>query len=152
MPKGVRGFNRRSMKEYRAWKAMKARCYAPSASIKGCYAKDKIQVCKKWRNSFEEFIKDIGLAPGPGYELDRIDNSGNYEPGNCRWATREQQCNNRGAFNKVYVYDGLTMTLKQWSKHLNIKYTTLYLRVTRGGMSFEEAITIRVNFRHKLVS
>lgn len=147
MPKGVRGFNRRSMKEYRAWKGMKARCYAPSLSSKGCYAKDTIQVCEKWRNSFEEFLKDMGFAPGPEYELDRIDNSKNYEPGNCRWATREQQCNNRGDFNKVYEYDGLKMTLKQWAKHSGIKYTTLYHRIFRAGMSFEQAIQTRVNFR-----
>jgi hypothetical protein len=150
MPKGVKGFNRKSMKEYRAWKGMKARCYAPSANIKGGYAKQNIQVCEKWKHSFEEFLKDMGIAPGPEYELDRIDNSKDYSPENCRWATREQQCNNRGDFNIIYEYDGLSMTLKQWAKHLGIKYTTLYFRLTRAGMSFEKAISTRVNFRHKL--
>lgn len=135
----IRRVDGKITKEYRAWKAMKARCYSFCNRNHGKYRENNIQVCDSWKNSFEEFYKDLGKCP-EGYSLDRIDNKGNYEASNCRWADINTQSNNRSEFNLVYTYNNESKTLKQWSKELNIKYTTLYMRIVRSNMSFEEAI------------
>ncbi len=128
------------VKEYGIWKAMKARCYAPSNSHLN-YQKNNIKVCERWINSFENFIEDMGKCSNK-YSLDRIDNLGDYSPENCRWADTVTQGNNKGDFNIVINYNNESHTLKQWSVLLNIKYTTLYLRLFRNGLSFEEAIKL----------
>jgi hypothetical protein len=82
-------------KEYRVWMNMKGRClYSKHTSYKN-YGGRGVRVCKRWLNSFEDFLADVGRAPGPEYTIDRIDNDGNYEPGNVRWATWAQQTNNK---------------------------------------------------------
>lgn len=127
-------------KEYRAWKAMKARCYAPCNATMGNYKKLNIEVCKRWLNSFDNFMDDMEKAPNSEYTLDRIDPLGDYSPENCRWATWKTQSSNRGSFNIVFEYNGETKILKDWAVHFGIKYTTLYQRIYRSNMSFEEAI------------
>lgn len=124
------------IREYRIWKNMRARCNAPCLShltyqIKG------IKCCRRW-NSFEHFLSDMGPCP-ENYTLDRIDNNGNYEPSNCRWASITTQSNNRGEFNLVYSYKGENHTLKEWCKLLNLNYQTIYCRIQKG-LSFLEAI------------
>lgn len=78
---------------YRAWTAMIARCHGTASHVKVRYRDRGIVVCDRWRYSFENFLADMGERP-EGHSLDRIDNSGNYEPGNCRWATPSQQARN----------------------------------------------------------
>lgn len=134
----LRRINGKITKEYRAWKAMKARCYSKSSNYMN-YQKNNIIVCERWLNSFENFLNDMGICP-ENCSLDRINNKGNYEPSNCRWTTQQIQCSNRGEFNKIFTFNNETHTLKEWSKILNIKYTTLYLRIYRSKLSFEEAI------------
>lgn len=133
------GMNKRTVKEYRAWKAMKARCNAPSAK-KGIYM--NIEVCERWKTSYDNFLKDMGKAPSDKHSLDRIDNSKGYYPENCRWTTQNEQCKNRGTFNKVFTYNNESMVLKDWAKKYSIKYTTLYNRIYKQGYTFEEAILI----------
>jgi len=127
-------------KEYRAWKAMKARCYSPCNKKMGKYQAMNIQVCDRWLNSFENFIDDMGFSPSKNYSLDRIDPEKDYTPENCRWATWKTQSSNRGDFNLIYEHKGESMILKDWAKKLDIKYTTLYQRIFRSKMSFEKAI------------
>jgi len=81
--------------EYHSWHSMKQRCENENREKYRRYGARGISVCRRWRNSFENFLKDMGKRPGSGYSLDRIDNNGNYEPGNCRWATAKQQARNK---------------------------------------------------------
>lgn len=134
----IRRINGVITKEYRAWKAMKARCYS-KCNNNSNYQKNKIIVCDRWLNSFENFLKDMGNCP-ENYSLDRINNSDNYYKENCRWVNQLTQCSNRGEFNKIFTHNGETHTLKEWSKILNIKYTTLWLRIYRSKLSFEESV------------
>ena len=124
-------------REYRIWKALRSRCNAPCYSNSN-YQKKKIKCCRRWQ-SFEHFLSDMGPCP-EGYSIDRIDNNGNYEPSNCRWADYSTQANNRGKFTPVYSYKGESHNLKEWSKILNINYSTIRKRVLEMGMSFEDAI------------
>lgn len=81
-------------KEYKAWASMKRRCLKPSNRNFKDYGGRGITVCQRWIDDFTNFLADVGRAP-QGYSLDRIDNDGNYEPGNVRWASPITQANNR---------------------------------------------------------
>jgi len=80
--------------EYDAWDSAKKRCFNPRHAAYRYYGGRGITMCEEWRSSFEAFLAHIGPCP-PGLTLDRIDNNGNYEPGNVRWATWKQQVANR---------------------------------------------------------
>ena len=81
--------------EYQIWRGMKTRCQNSKSYAYKYYGGRGIQVCKRWQD-FRNFFTDMGKRPGPEYSIDRIDNDGNYEPGNCRWATpHEQRVNSR---------------------------------------------------------
>lgn len=126
-----------AIREYRIWKAMKARCKAPSVR-KGVYL--SIEVCERWRNSYNAFIEDMGPAPTTEHSIDRIDNTKGYYKENCRWATAKEQSSNRGDFNIIIEYNNEKHTLKDWSCIFGIKYTTLYNRIFRKGLTFEESL------------
>lgn len=81
-------------KTYNSWQAMKARCYSKSHNKYEDYGGRGIIVCDRWITSFENFLEDMGERP-EGMTLDRKDNSGNYEPLNCKWSTPTEQANNR---------------------------------------------------------
>lgn len=80
--------------EYRVWQAMKTRCSNENINSYDRYGGRGIKVCDRWLNSFENFYRDMGSRPGESYSIDRINNDGNYEPGNCRWATAAEQVRN----------------------------------------------------------
>jgi len=81
-------------KEYRSWRNAMNRCYYQKSNRYTYYGARGISMCDRWRNSFEKFLSDMGRCPA-GKTLDRKDNDGNYEPGNCRWATSSEQRKNR---------------------------------------------------------
>jgi hypothetical protein len=81
--------------EYKAWASMKQRCLNPNNNNWKHYGGRGITVCSEWRDSFHIFFRDMGAKPSANYSLDRIDNNGNYEPSNCRWATQTTQTMNR---------------------------------------------------------
>jgi hypothetical protein len=80
--------------EYSAWCAMKRRCYNPRNNQYHNYGARGVKVCDRWMSSFPSFLEDMGERPGPSFSLDRIDNNGNYEKENCRWANDTVQSHN----------------------------------------------------------
>jgi hypothetical protein len=134
---------RRHQREYRIWKNMKARCYAPVNSNLN-YQLNNITVCDRWKDSYENFLADMGTCTD-GYSIDRIDNSGNYCPENCRWADSSTQTKNRGSFNLLFTHNNETKVLKDWARYFGLRYTTLYSRIYRYGQTFDQAIDLEFN-------
>lgn len=116
---GVRhGYNKTNT--HYAWRNMRARCKRNS-SFSRYYFDRGISVCKSWQDNFQSFLSDMGECP-EGYTLERIDNDGNYEPGNCKWATRFEQARNTRA--KGYVWHTRD---KIWETRIVRNYKTHYL-------------------------
>lgn len=127
---------------YNIWKGMNKRCRGKNPD----YGGRGIKVCNEWQDSFQIFF-DWAMANGYTDELsiDRIDVNGNYEPSNCRWATREEQQNNKRDNVRV-EFGGKVLTLSEWAQLHNINRSTLLNRINRGW-EFERAITEPVNTR-----
>ena len=87
--------NRKDSKEWRAWKDAKARCHNTKHHWFKGYGAKGVTMCPAWRTDYPAFLRDMGRAPTPDHSLDRINPAGNYEPGNCRWATRQEQRQNQ---------------------------------------------------------
>ena len=116
--------------EYEAWAKLKFRC----SSSKGEYSRWSgrgIRVCERWQDSFDNFLADMGRRPSPDHSIDRIDNNSGYEPGNCRWATREEQQNNRSSV-VLYEWNGRRLSLAAWSRETGISVYALRERAKRG--------------------
>lgn len=125
---------------YQVWGGMIQRCTNPKRENYPRYGGAGITVSERWLK-FANFIADMGERP-KGTQLDRINNSGNYEPGNCRWATLvEQRLNSRQVNN--YTHDGRTQCLAHWCIEFGIKYETAIGRLKRGA-SFIEAMTAKL--------
>jgi hypothetical protein len=107
---------------------MKERC--TNTAFKN-YGGRGISVCQRWADSFEVFISDMGPRPSPKHSIDRIDNDGNYEPGNCRWATNLEQARNRRT-NRVITLDGESLCLVDWAKRTGVDHRTISERLRKG--------------------
>lgn len=123
---------------YFCWKSMLKRCLNPKCPAFKDYGARGIQVCDRWL-SFESFLQDMGIKPGHGYSLDRIDNSKGYEPSNCRWATKSEQSQNRRS-TRFIEYLGLRKSLAQWEADLNLPHGRLRKRL-KSGWPLEKAFT-----------
>ena len=110
--------------EYKCWHNMIARCIDPDHKTFRHYGARGIAVCGRWLNSFPSFLADMGPRPSPGHSIDRINNDGNYEPGNCRWGTRSQQSGNR----RKKLTDAMLATIRKQLREENP--TTGKLRYT----------------------
>ena len=119
----------RITKEYRTWCAMKDRCSNPQTPCYKNYGSRGITVCDRWMK-FENFLEDMGERPA-GTTLDRINNNGNYEPGNCRWATMKEQNRNRGN-NRLITVNGETRCISEWAEKCGVSDTLIGARLRRG--------------------
>jgi len=124
---------------YHVWQAMISRCEYAKNSRRSQYHDRGITVCERWRKSFEAFVSDMGEKPDGKYSIDRIDNNGNYEPGNCRWATVEQQARNQRR-NRLMTFRGQTKTMAEWAAIVGISNRTISNRL-RLGWTDERALT-----------
>ena len=97
--------------EYESWAAMKQRCCNYKHTFYKNYGGRGITICDRWMN-FSNFLEDMGPKPTPKHSIDRIDNSGNYEPSNCKWSTRKEQTNNSRRAWKIDFGDGLILNKK----------------------------------------
>ena len=116
---------------YSSWNNMIRRCHIEHSHAYRHYGGRGIVVCERWRTSFWNFISDMGQRPTPKHSIDRIDNDGNYEPGNCRWAMAADQAKNTRS-NKVIAIDGRTQCLSAWAEEAGIRYGTLRRRLSLG--------------------
>ena len=137
--KGKTTHGMRHTAEYRTWLSMLQRCKNPSSKSWHHYGGRGITVCEQWEN-FEAFYADMGPRPD-GHSLDRIDNDKGYYKENCRWATREQQCNNRRN-NRMLSYGGETMSLAQWSRRIGISEMALSERLQNHDV--EKALSMPI--------
>ena len=117
--------------EYRIWSGMKKRCFDESTKNFHRYGGRGVTVCDRWVNSFEAFLSDMGRRPSNKHSIDRKDNDGDYEPGNCRWATCKEQANNTSA-NVLLTINGLTKPLSIWAAEYELDRSVVMSRVING--------------------
>lgn len=122
---------------YWVWSTMKSRCQSPTSASFHNYGGRGIRVCERWQ-VFDNFLADMG-EPAPGATIERIDNDGNYEPGNCRWATRKEQGANTQQTVRIMLPDALRVSLTMacdlvgLERHAVTKYARLH------GVSHQQA-------------
>lgn len=125
-------------KEYKTWVSMRSRCLSKTDKDYAKYGGRGISICERWLKSFENFYADMGPKPSPSHSIDRIEVDGNYEPGNCRWATYTTQNRNQRRSTKIQ-YKGEIMPLLEVCEATGITEGSLRARLKKGE-SVEEAI------------
>lgn len=132
----------KATRTHQAWRSMKKRCSLKKNAAFKSHGGRGITVCDRWKDSFENFLADMGEC-SEGKSLDRYpDNDGNYEPGNCRWATAKEQGRNRRD-NRLIEYQGASRPMSEWADIFGINSMTLKQRLDRGW-STHEALTSSV--------
>jgi hypothetical protein len=130
--------------EHNIWCSMKQRCINKNAERHGDYGGRGIRVCDRWLEpnglGFINFLADMGPKPDPSYTIERKNNDGDYCPENCKWATRQEQANNKRCTLRFSV-NGEIDTLKNWCKKFGIEYKLAHARITQKGWDAERAIT-----------
>lgn len=118
--------------EYNSWRGAKERCTNQNHIEYHIYGGRGVTMCERWLNSFAAFLEDMGRKPSPKHSIDRFpNNSGNYEPGNCRWATSKEQAENRRITLRVELH-GTSITIKEFSERTGIPYSTVRWRSLHG--------------------
>jgi len=120
--------------EFRIWRGMKRRC-SGEKDIR--YAGRGISVCERWKK-YENFLSDMGRRPSEKHSIDRINNDGNYEPANCRWATHEEQMRNRSN-SKFATFYGVTKHIEEWSAISGVPGRAIRNRI-RSGWGYKQSV------------
>ena len=128
--------------EYTAWLLMKSRCLNPKNRSWTRYGGRGIQIYAEWIDSFQSFFQYLGPKPTPKHSIDRINNDGNYEPGNVRWATAVEQANNKST-NRMVTVDGRSHTVSQWSREVGIHPSSLHERLSLLGWDEKDAVLLK---------
>jgi len=123
-----------------AYRNMTRRCEDEDDPGYPHYGGRGICVCRAWLESFEQFAEDMGAPPSPAHSIDRKDNDGDYEPENCRWATRSQQGRNTRV-NRRLTFEGKTMSLAGWCEELGMPRSALTARLDARGWGLARALT-----------
>lgn len=139
-----------SSREYKIWQGMLHRCNNSSADSYGHYGGRGIKVCERWQ-SFELFYEDMGPRPSSSHSIDRIDVNGDYEPGNCRWATPKEQARNTRV-NYLVEHDGEVKCIADWAEQYGLEASVLYGRLVQRGWTFEKSVNYPVYNRKKASS
>lgn len=126
--------------EHKIWTAMRYRCNSPSETSYPNYGGRGIRVCERWERSFEAFLQDMGPRPSPKHSIERINNGGHYEPGNCRWATPMQQGNNKRN-NRIITIGDRSQTMAQWAREIGVTPQFISGRI-RKGWTEQDAVTV----------
>jgi hypothetical protein len=116
---------------YRNWAAMRARCENPKHRNYHRYGGRGIRVCERWAGDFAAFFSDMGERPTIEHTIDRIDNDGNYEPSNCRWATRKEQSSNTSAVT-ILTLGEISLPVAEWARRYGVPGNTLRYRLSVG--------------------
>lgn len=119
------------MKEYKHWMYLKGRCNNPNTKCFHRYGGRGIKVCKRWVDSFDNFLLDMGLMPTPKHSVERVNNNKGYMPQNCVWATTKQQAENTSKTIKVR-YKGEVQLMAYWAKKFGMPVRNLYKRYHNG--------------------
>lgn len=122
------------------WRQMRSRCRSKTHAQYAYYGGRGIKVCERW-NVFATFVEDIGPRPSSRHSIERIDNDGNYEPSNCRWATQKEQARNRRD-NTIVTYGGERMALARAAELAGFSYQAVVQRIVRGW-SIDAALSIK---------
>jgi len=117
--------------EWFAWQHIIQRCTNPNDPTWKNYGGRGISICPEWRNDFSAFLAHVGKRPTAKYSIDRIDNDGNYEPGNVRWATIHEQATNTRRNRRIELH-GQTKTITQWAKQLGVNYQAIQYQLAVG--------------------
>lgn len=121
-----------------AWRNLRSRCTNPKDNRFESYAGRGITACPRWLESFEAFLADMGECP-EGMSIERKNNDGPYEPGNCRWATVKEQARNRRS--SVFVeHNGERLTIAEWAERYRIPYKTLWERLRKKHLPMAVAL------------
>lgn len=127
---------------YQVWVNMRNRCYRPEVRGYERYGGAGIAVCESWRSSFEAFLKDMGPRP-VGFQLDRIDPTGDYSPSNCRWVDINTQANNKKRVRQVTI-NGITRPVAEWCRVLGLPHRTIRARIYEAGWDPVKALTVPI--------
>lgn len=127
--------------DYMIWASIKSRCYCETNKDYNNYGARGIKVCDRWKESYENFIKDMGHRQSFDYSIEREDVNGDYCPENCYWLLKSLQAKNRRN-NTELEYKGKVKILQEWADEVGIKPSTISKRINNYGWSIEEALTI----------